>query len=116
MEANQYRQPDSLKIPEGGFFELYTPVVGGVRIISPSLGYPLQFAKIHLTADADVTFKDEFGNLSTAVPLSKGEQSFLVTEIRVVSTGSVYIRHDGKKWETSKTFATNIYANSNSTN
>lgn len=80
--------------PYGKWVELYTPVVG--RVSSPSKqNMPLEFARMLLTADANVTFRDYAGILCSAVPLKQGEHFFPVTEISVVSAGSVYIIHDG---------------------
>lgn len=93
MKAKTRRIKDSLKIEDGKYFELYTPASG--RIVSPALGKRLKYAKIYLSADANVTFKDEAGGSSSTVALAKGRHDFMVTEISVVSTGSVYIIHDG---------------------
>lgn len=96
QERSITRNSDSFIIPEGFFFELYTPASG--RILSPSLNKRLQLAKMFITADANVTFKDAAGTASATVPLKAGFQPFLVSEISVVSTGSVYIIHDGIIW------------------
>lgn len=92
------REKDELSIPEGFYFEPYTPTAG--RIVSPSMGVPIEFAKMYLSEDADVTFKDYAGNLVTDFPLSKGGHSFLVREIISVSTGTVAIVHNGTKAST----------------
>lgn len=95
------RDHDEVKIPNGKFFEAYTVTPG--RITSPSLkandgtARRLQYARVQLTADANLTFKDWAGNQVTALPLKGGvEYHFLVTEITVVSAGAVYIIHDGE--------------------
>ena len=92
--TNLKRHRDALFIPEGQYFEVYTPAAG--KIISPSLDKVLKYAKFCLSEDANVTFKDARGNSVAAFPLAKGEHSFLVTEISVVSAGSVAIIHDGE--------------------
>jgi len=80
--------------PYGKFVEPYTPVVG--RVNSPSQkNMPLEFARMLLTADANVTFVDYAGNVCSLVPLKQGEHFFPVTEVRSVSAGSVYLIHDG---------------------
>jgi hypothetical protein len=99
MQVNpvNQRDQDALKVPEGRYFEPYTPAVG--RISSTSLGgKKLQYAKMYLSADANVTFRDEAGNAIVAFPLLKGPQPFLVTEVSVVSAGSVALMHDGQVW------------------
>ncbi len=92
-DTNPRRSPEGLIIPEGFFFEVYAPKAG--RIYSTVLNKFLRYAKICLSADADVTFKDVRGNQVNAFSLSKGEHSFLVTEIIAVSTGTIAIIHDG---------------------
>jgi len=91
---NLKRNRDALFIPEGQYFELYSPAAG--KIISPVLDKALKYAKFCLSEDANVTFKDARGNAVSAFPLSKGEHSFLVTEISVVSAGTIAIIHDGE--------------------
>lgn len=91
MNQPRSRQKKAV-LMEGKFTEAYTPKSG--RISSPSLYKELRWAKMLLTADADVTYKDESG-ISKTVSLSKGEHPFFVTEISAVSTGTVYIIHDG---------------------
>ncbi len=92
-DQNPRRTPEGLIIPEGFFFEVYVPKAG--RIYSTVLNKYLKYAKMCLSSDADVTFKDVYGNQTNAFSLSKGEHSFLITEIITVSTGSVAIIHDG---------------------
>lgn len=84
---------DQINIPEGYFFELYTPGAG--RIVSPSLERQLKFAKMYLHADANVTFKDAAGNQSNNVPISKGSCHWLVSEIIDTGEVAVSIIHDG---------------------
>ncbi len=91
MNIARSRQKKAILI-EGKFTEPYTPKSG--RISSPSMYKELLWAKMCLSADADVTFKDESG-ISKTLSLSKGEHPFFVTEISVVSTGTVSIIHDG---------------------
>lgn len=94
MQTNPYkREHDALFVPEGFFTEPYTPAVG--RVTSPSLGKKIQYCKMILSADANVTYRDYAGNLVSAFPFKAGPQPFLVSEISVVSTGSVLIVHDG---------------------
>lgn len=90
---NPTRDQDQLIIPEGYYVEPYTPATG--QIVSSALSKKLKYAKMVLSEDANVTFKSAKGNQVTAFPLSKGPQSFLVSEISVVSAGSVLIVHDG---------------------
>ncbi len=92
-DTNPRRSPEGLIIPEGFYFEVYVPKAG--RIYSTVVNKFLKYAKICLSADADVTFKDVRGNQINAFSLSKGEHSFLVTEIITVSAGSVAVIHDG---------------------
>lgn len=87
------RQHDSLSIPEGYIIEAYTPTQG--PIISPSSDKHIQRVKIHLSEDATVTGRDARGNLVTDIPLSKGPCPYLWSEVHSVSTGSVWIVHDG---------------------
>jgi hypothetical protein len=88
------REHDSLAIPEGWFVELYVPAAG--RITSTELGgKKLAYAKMILSEDANVTFKSASGGQVTAFPLSKGPVPFLVSEISVVSAGTVLIAHNG---------------------
>ena len=94
------RQHDSLVIPEGFFQEPYTPASG--RITSPSLNKRLQYCKFALSEDANVTWKDSYGNEITEFPLSKGPQPFIVSEISAVSAGSVIIIHDGLEYITDR--------------
>lgn len=91
---NLLRQRNALIIPEGFYQEPYTPIVG--RIVSPVLNKKLKYAKMILSADADVTFRDAMGNAVSTFALSKGPQPFLVSEISAVSAGSVLIVHDGE--------------------
>lgn len=96
MKANPFtRNPDQLLIPEGIYRELYTPIAG--RIKSPSLNKYLQFAKIALSADATVVYKDHAGNQTTEA-LKAGPQSSLFSEVISVSVGTVTIIHDGIIW------------------
>jgi len=96
------RDHDEVKIPNGKYVELYSPAAG--PIASPSLLMPdgttkrkLQPVRFILSADANVTFKDGSGNAVSAMPLKGGvEYKFLASEISVVSTGNVYIIHDGE--------------------
>jgi len=96
MTANPYSKPhDEIIVPEGRYFELYTPAAG--RIKSPATTKYLQFVKFYLPADSTMTFKDYAGTQSTTVSLKAGYHPFLVQEITVCS-GSVYIIHDGLVW------------------
>ena len=90
------RDIDQIHVPEGYYFEAYTPATG--RISSTSLGKKLQYAKMYLSQDANVTFRDYAGNAVVAFPLKAGAQPFLVTEVSVVSAGSVALIHDGRTW------------------
>lgn len=88
------RDHDEVKIPNGRYFEPYTPIAG--QIISPVLGKKLAWAKMHLSVASTVTFKDGAGNQVTLFPLQAGKQDFLVTEITAVTAGVVAIVHDGE--------------------
>mgnify|MGYP007106206461 CR=1 FL=1 len=101
------RKHDGLTIPEGFFFEVYTPAAG--PIVSPGLGIALEYAKVQLSADANLTFVNLAGQTVTAFPLAKGSHPFLVREIIAVSTGSVAILHDGVPKTTTKDFTGPIY-------
>lgn len=91
------REYDAIQVGEGFFQEPYTPTAG--RITSAAHGgKKLQWAKMLLSADANVTWRDYAGNLVTAFALTKGLQDFLVSEIITVSTGSVLIVHNGLLW------------------
>lgn len=87
------RQHDSLIVPEGFYVETYTPAAGKIK--SPLLNKYLKYAKIILSEDANVTFKSTYGNSISAFPLAKGSHPFLVSEVSVVSAGTVLIIHDG---------------------
>lgn len=109
------RDPDQLTIPEGRYQELYSPAPG--RITSTALnGKKLKYAKMILSEDANVTWKDAKTNQVTTFPLAKGGQFFLVSEIIAVSAGTVLIVHDGEV-ESSDTsepdFTGPIYPNNN---
>jgi hypothetical protein len=96
MKANpNSRNPDQLIIPEGFFREPYTPAVG--RIKSPSLNKYLQYAKIILSEDANVTYRDYAGNQNTEA-MKAGAQPTVFSEVSVVSAGTVTIVHDGLIW------------------
>lgn len=107
MKAKSRRQHDSIVIPEGFFFEPYEPAA--TPIVSPSTGDTLQYVKMCLSEDANVTFRDSRGNLVTAFPLAKGERSFLVSQIITVSAGTVAIIHDGVRKESDEDFTGPVY-------
>lgn len=84
----------------GAFQEPYTPTIG--RITSASLASSnqgvapkLECAKFILSASANVTFVDYAGNVVSTFALPQGLYNFPVKEIRVVSSGTVLIVHDG---------------------
>lgn len=105
---NRKRQHDGLFIPEGYFAELYTPTVGPV--VSPSSGDTLEFVKMILSEDANVTFRNCAGVIVSAFPLAKGPVPFLVKEIHTISAGTVLIVHDGVKASTTQEMNTPIYS------
>ncbi len=84
---------------DGSFIEAYTPVVGRITTtkVSPQgVAQFLEGAKFIITADANVTFRDYAGNAVVAMPWKAGVIfPCTVTEISVLSTGSLYIIHDG---------------------
>lgn len=94
MTAKNPRSQSEVKIPNGSYFEPYTPVAG--PIISPALNKKLRYACFYLSADAAVTFKDGKGNAVAAYPFSKGRHDILVTEVTVVSAGILALVHDGQ--------------------
>lgn len=95
------RSHDEIKIPNGRYFEACTPAVGPIvtnRILDKE-GQPrqLRYAKIQVSVDANVTFRDGGGGQANAVPLKAGiKYDFLVTEVSVVSVGTLYLIHDGE--------------------
>lgn len=101
------RQHDKFFIPEGYFAEPYEPVAGPV--VSPSSGDELEFVKIILSEDANVTFRNCAGVVVDAFPLAKGAVPFLVKEVHSVSAGDVLIVHDGVRTTTAQELNTPIY-------
>ncbi len=84
---------------DGSFIEVYTPAAGrvaSVKIAPTGTPVLLEAAKFILTAAANVTFKDYAGNSVTTLAWPAATVfPFPVTEISVVSTGSIYIIHAG---------------------
>ena len=62
------------------------------RLWSPSTTQlPFAFATFYLTQDADVDLTDKEDHEEDAIPLKAGYHPILVTKIRSVSAGLVYI-------------------------
>ncbi len=81
------------------------PAAGRITsgILKAADGTPrkLQYARIMVSANSNVTFKDYGGSISATVPLLAGvEYHFLVTEVTAASAGTVYLIHDGEIDET----------------
>lgn len=83
----------------GGIIEPYTPAVGRIRsaaLAVNGVSPKIQCAKFILSAASTVTFVSYGGALVTLFALPAGLFDFPVREIRVVTTGSVLIVHDGQ--------------------
>lgn len=83
----------ALYIPEGLYNEAYTPAPGPV--VSPKLGKIIPIFKIHLSDDCNVTGKSAAGNTVTSQAHKAGPCPYLWSQITSVSSGSVWIIHDG---------------------
>lgn len=85
----------------GDIIEQYTPAAGKIKssLLKNSAGNALILtrARFIVSANANITFKDSHMSPSVTMAVLAGvEYNFAVSEISVLSTGNVFIIHDGE--------------------
>jgi hypothetical protein len=76
------------------FVEAYTP--SSNQIVSPFLNKPLEYAFFQTSVDCDITVRCYGGNTQTITVKGGTPYPIAVTRITAISTGVVYILHNGK--------------------
>lgn len=100
------RNDDSLIIPDGSYVE--PGIVKNGKQISASLKYELAYFKIHVNADAIITFKDRWGNLVSNMAVTKGRVPYPMSEISACDQ-TFFIVHDGVQSAQSQEMTSHIY-------
>lgn len=103
---NPKRANDSVIIPDGSYVEPGTVKAG--KQVSPSLKYELAYFKIHVNADATITFKDRWGNQVTNMLVTKGRVPYPMSEISACDQ-TFFIVHDGVQSAQSQEMTSHIY-------
>lgn len=100
------RANDSVIIPDGSYIEPGTVKAGAYT--SVVLGYELAYFKIHVNADATITFKDKMGNIVLNMNVTKGKVDYPMSEISACSQ-TFFIVHDGVQSAQSQEMTSHIY-------
>jgi len=93
--SNPKRNQDSVLIAEGKYTEPCNVGIG--RQYSESLEYDLAYFKLHVNADATITYKDAAGNLVEGMAVNKGPVPYLMSEIHDTGGVTCFIIHNGAK-------------------
>lgn len=100
------RNQDSFLVPEGSYVEPGTFSSGNFE--SPCLQYELAYFKIHVNADAVISFKDKHGNVVPDMAVSKGPVPYLMSAI-TACTVAFFVIHEGTKVSTQMEMTGPIY-------